>query len=115
MSEHKCEEKVYRGVGFRCRAHPCGRNAKYEEAGRWYCKTHLPSEKTRRDAERSAKWTRNRQCTWTYDSDGVWATSCEHTFCFNDGGPTENHFTCCCYCGKPLVEVPWVDDYEDDE
>ena len=53
-------------------------------------------------------------CTWTPDEDGVWWScddmdTCEHAFVFNDGGPIENHFKFCPYCGNPLVvgeEVP---------
>ena len=43
-------------------------------------------------------------CTWTEDEDGAWDTDCGNRFEFNDGGPTNNHFTHCPYCGKVLKE-----------
>ena len=51
-------------------------------------------------------------CVWAQaDSDtDLWETSCCRSFCLNEGTPTENHMTWCCYCGKPLEEHPWVDE-----
>jgi hypothetical protein len=52
-----------------------------------------------------------KPCTWAEDSDGVWNAACppvgEHSFCFTDEGPTENGFKFCCYCGKPIVVIPF--------
>jgi hypothetical protein len=44
-------------------------------------------------------------CTWTEDCD-YWEATCGGAFTFNDGGPTDNGFKFCPYCGKPLVAVP---------
>ena len=45
-------------------------------------------------------------CTWTQnDEDSYWAAACcDHLFVFNDGGPVENDFRYCPYCGRELRE-----------
>ena len=45
-------------------------------------------------------------CLWMQDSDGVWNSSCENSFEFNDGGPHENNAKFCMYCGLPLLAQP---------
>ena len=46
-------------------------------------------------------------CNWTEDDDGgPWSTDCGHLFEFIDGGPSDNRFAWCCYCGKEIVEAP---------
>lgn len=50
---------------------------------------------------------RTASCAWNCDDvggDSVWETSCGHAFQFNDGGPKENGFTFCGYCGGRIVE-----------
>ena len=48
---------------------------------------------------------KRKSCTWTEDDDsGMWATDCGNYFKINDGQPSTNKMTFCCYCGKPLVE-----------
>lgn len=52
-------------------------------------------------------------CIWAQDGDAdsdTWATGCRHYFTLNDGGPTDNEMRFCCYCGRPLIEVPWEDE-----
>ena len=53
-------------------------------------------------------------CTWSQnidDESGMWETTCSEAFLFNDGGPKDNSFRFCCYCGKPLKEHRYgVDD-----
>ena len=48
-------------------------------------------------------------CTWTQnddEDDSYWAAACcDHLFVFNDGGPVENGFRCCPYCGLELKEA----------
>ena len=46
-------------------------------------------------------------CEWIEDSDGWWRTGCDKGFVVNDGTPAENGFKYCCYCGKPLKEIPF--------
>jgi hypothetical protein len=50
------------------------------------------------------------ECRWLQDGDedsGTYMASCNRRyFVLEDGTPTDNHMTHCCYCGKPLVEVP---------
>ena len=50
-------------------------------------------------------------CTWAQDDEGgdVWNTDCHQIFCLGDGGPKDNGMMFCCFCGKPLVEIPWED------
>ncbi len=58
------------------------------------------------------------QCRWLQEGDeesDTWAASCgrHRYFSLNEGTPKDNDMTHCCYCGKPLVEVPIEeDDYE---
>lgn len=43
-------------------------------------------------------------CTWLYDPDEeVYWTSCNNTFVFTEGGPADNDFEYCPYCGAPLT------------
>ena len=50
------------------------------------------------------------KCGWTKDEDGIWTAACHAmsnhgpSFIFEDGGPKENRFVFCPYCGKPLAE-----------
>jgi hypothetical protein len=50
------------------------------------------------------------ECRWLQDGDedsSTYMASCNRRyFMLEDGTPTDNHMTHCCYCGKPLVEVP---------
>ena len=50
------------------------------------------------------------ECLWLQDGDedsGTYMASCNRRyFMFEDGTPTDNRMKHCCYCGKPLVEVP---------
>jgi hypothetical protein len=50
------------------------------------------------------------ECRWLQDGDegsSLYMASCNRRyFELEDGTPTDNHMTHCCYCGKPLVEVP---------
>jgi hypothetical protein len=59
----------------------------------------------------SAALEQPNECHWYQDGDeesDKWAASCgrHRYFQLNDGTPTDNRMTHCCYCGKPLVEVP---------
>lgn len=46
-------------------------------------------------------------CVWVKQGGTAdyWETNCDHLFQFNDGGPAENEFKFCCYCGNPLEAV----------
>ena len=50
------------------------------------------------------------ECHWYQDGDedsGTYMASCSRRyFVLDDGTPTDNRMKHCCYCGKPLVEVP---------
>jgi len=41
-------------------------------------------------------------CEWKQDQDGNWDTGCKNAFIFTDGGPWENGFNFCPYCGKRI-------------
>ena len=55
-------------------------------------------------------------CTWSQDDEGsdTWWSGCRHGFTFTDGGPVQNRFKFCCYCGKPLIEDQWKEEEEDE-
>jgi hypothetical protein len=50
------------------------------------------------------------ECQWTQDSDGNWNTDCGYLFVFLANGPRENGMQFCCYCGKELIAVPFVEE-----
>lgn len=43
-------------------------------------------------------------CLWQEDEDGNWHTSCHQMHTFFDGGPLDNEYQFCPYCGLPLKE-----------
>jgi hypothetical protein len=45
---------------------------------------------------------RGNKCVWSEDIFGNWETECGDLFSFNAGGPTENEFRYCPYCGLKL-------------
>lgn len=54
-------------------------------------------------------------CHWTQDDrDGHWTTACGHAFEFIDGGPLQNDFCFCPFCGRPLyAQIPAPDEFDD--
>lgn len=47
-------------------------------------------------------------CVWTFDlshDSDSWDTACREKFQFTDGGPAENRFTHCPYCGRELLTM----------
>ena len=45
-------------------------------------------------------------CEWKYNRyDDIQLSSCNNIFYFEEGGPTENGFNFCPFCGKSLVEI----------
>jgi hypothetical protein len=61
-------------------------------------------------AERAAVCGPVRQCTWWQDGDeesDTWLASCgrDRYFMLNEGTPSANKMTHCCYCGGVLREV----------
>ena len=52
MSEHKCEGKVWGHTKYL----PCGKTARYEHEGRWYCKRHHPPTVQAKLDARDKKW-----------------------------------------------------------
>ena len=46
------------------------------------------------------------KCYWVYDADDdAFDTGCDERFAFTAGGPEENVFYFCPYCGKKLAEL----------
>jgi len=43
-------------------------------------------------------------CEWADDNEGTWLTKCGDAFQFYEGGPKDNQFQFCPYCGLPLEE-----------
>ena len=52
-------------------------------------------------------------CMWQEDEDGNWSTECGQMHTFFDGGPKENHYRHCPYCGGYLYA--WDYEVDDDE
>ena len=43
-------------------------------------------------------------CLWREDEDANWSTSCGEVHVFIDGGPADNRYRFCPYCGAAIVE-----------
>lgn len=56
-------------------------------------------------------------CAWTQSDPDFyyWGTTCGHAFELTAGIPSEHGMAFCCFCGKPLVEVPYVALEDDDD
>ena len=56
-------------------------------------------------------------CVWNEDAPdwSMWETTCGNAFTFNDGGPTDNDFKFCPYCGNPIESSPYVDPADEDD
>ena len=57
--------------------------------------THGPDEPADRIAQAA--------CLWKEDEDGHWFTACDNGFTFNEGGPKDNRFGYCPYCGRHVI------------
>lgn len=58
----------------------------------------------------------NVLCTWTEDYDGgVWETQCGQCFTLLEGTPEDNNFSFCCFCGKPMKEIPKIEEEDEDD
>lgn len=55
-------------------------------------------------------------CNWHQEDDeyGTWEGDCGSSFNLNEGTPSDNQMKFCCYCGKKLVEHPFVEDVIDE-
>jgi hypothetical protein len=59
------------------------------------------------------KDTNSDTCVWSECENGPWTTECKQEFEINDGIPSLNNMKFCCFCGKPLEEVLF--DYDSNE
>ena len=69
----------------------------------------LKAEVERLEAELAGETLPRESCHWTEDDDGNWETECGNAFCLEDGPPKENSMRYCCYCGRKLEEVLYVE------
>jgi hypothetical protein len=81
------------------------------EALDWYAECAMVSDKASDAASAlRAALEQPNECHWLQDGDedsGTYMASCnQRYFSVVDGTPKDNHMEHCCYCGKPLVEVP---------
>jgi hypothetical protein len=54
-------------------------------------------------------------CRWTLEPESeLWEAGCGGTFYLNDGAPSENNMSYCCFCGKPLKEIILSESGDDD-
>ena len=65
----------------------------------FFAKTGLVDE----IVEKVSRHTLPDPCNWTNDSDGFFTTTCGRAFDFCDGGPDENRFSYCPFCGRSIV------------
>lgn len=66
---HKCAGLIYPPGAFQ--GHLCGNGARYEDAGKWYCKTHHPPTIKEKIRARSQKWEqelREKQAKWAAEA-----------------------------------------------
>jgi len=45
-------------------------------------------------------------CHWTFEPEGYYETECGSANVFNEGGPDENEYRFCPFCGKTLIHNP---------
>ena len=70
----------------------------------------LLKERDKRDAKTALSPQTDKvleECEWSQedpsgDFDDTWQTGCGNLFSFTEGGPSDNNFEFCCYCGKKL-------------
>jgi len=86
---HRCEGFVPGRVH-----HTCTRNGTFKEEGRWWCKTHAPSEKKRRRDEREAKWDRE------------WDEEQKRWNLLDNRNKLEDKLIDCCYQISNLEKIP---------
>ena len=55
------------------------------------------------------------ECQWVADEYESYWTSCGNGWVFEEGGPTDNDMKFCCFCGKHLVDIPYLSDYDPEE
>lgn len=52
----------------------------------------------------------NDFCEWKqYDENDIYYTRCEQIHMFIDGGPTDNKYEYCPYCGKRIKVAPYTE------
>lgn len=49
---------------------------------------------------------KRKTCAWRADNDGVWHANCGELYVFVNGGPRDNNFRHCPYCGRLIASAP---------
>lgn len=62
------------------------------------------------DGEAKAPDEAAEMCSWKMDEDGIYTTSCGHTFYFEDSCLAEVGANFCLYCGRPILDLPYIGD-----
>lgn len=58
----------------------------------------------------------NREiCVWYEDQDANWNTQCDSCFFVVDGTPIENGMNYCCYCGRRLEQILYMDSADEEQ
>jgi len=52
------------------------------------------------------------ECIWKADEESNWHTGCGEIYIILEGTPDENKMKFCTYCGKPLKQELFTDDYD---
>ena len=59
-----------------------------------------------KEAKGSCKWFQENE--HGFDPTDTWQTNCGDYYTIFEGTPAENKMKFCCFCGKPLIEKPFV-------
>ena len=78
-----------------------------ETGGMYQCPTCAEVERLK--AELAGETLPRESCKWSEDADGVWETECGDMFVLVEGPPSKNDMRYCCYCGRKLQEVLFVE------
>lgn len=56
-------------------------------------------------AETAKKVDKRKPCAWRAGEDGVWQSNCGEAHVFIDGGPRDNNYRYCPYCGRVIANM----------
>jgi ribosomal protein L24E len=82
-----------------------------EETGNYFCSPECESNHYRE----IGKPIEPASCRWTLEPESEsWEAGCGGTFILNEGTPSQNNMSYCCFCGKPLQEIILSESGDDD-
>ncbi len=70
-----------------------------DDASNWILDLRFPGG----DKYRLKRTYKQNECRWHSDGADCWETECDHNFYFTEGGPLENGFKFCPYCGHKIA------------